>query len=325
MRYTPSYQLNILTEEEFPTRIKVIEEELYRVKHTGKFTAFDRTKIHYEYFLSNNSKGNLVIVHGFSEFTKKFYEFIYYALNQGYNVFIYDQRCHGLSGRLTCERDLLHVDRFDDYVKDLTYFIDEIVLKTEDKPLYLFAHSMGGAVASIYLAKHKSKIQRAVLSAPMFKPIVKDVPPSIASVGVGIGSIIFGKKRKFFLSDEFDPNIKFNYVYGQSKARFEHNMQLRRENDNYQSTPMSFGWVANSLKLSRKILNSRVVSKIETPILIISAKEDDVVRNDLQYKFCNKCKTCSIQSVEHATHAILASNQDILFRTMALTFDFLAS
>lgn len=325
MRYIPSYELNIIAEEQFSDAIADVEAQLEKVKHSGNFVTFDSLKMYYEYFLAENSRGNIVIVHGLSEFTKKFYEFIYYALNQGYNVFIYDQRCHGLSDRLTKFKDLLHVDDFFDYEKDLEYFIDEIVLKTEDKPLYLYAHSMGGAVAALYLAKNNQKIKKAILSAPMLEPVVKEVPAFLARASVQLGKVFLGPKHKFFLSKEFDPNVAFNYAYGLSKARFDFNMKMRRENPNYQSTPMSYGWVSNSLTIGKKILNPKIINKIVTPILIISARDDKVVKNDVQKEFFEKCKSCRFESIEYATHAILASHEKILLESLTLTFDFMAS
>lgn len=324
MRYIPNYKLSIIKEDEYESKIAAVETEINKVKQVGKFTAFDKTEIYYEYFLTENSKGNVVIVHGLSEFTRKFCELVFYTLNQGYNVFIYDQRCHGLSGRLTKINTLLHVDSFNDYVKDLAYFIDETVLKTEQKPIYLFAHSMGCATASLYMAKNKNKVKKAVFSAPMFEPVVKDVPIQIARMGVSAAAFVLGKKRKFFLSDEFDPNVKFNYVYGLSKARFEHNMKLRKENLCYQSTPLSLGWVKSALTVSKKILSSRIAGEITTPILLLSAEKDKVVKNNLQQTFYEKCKTCSFECIENATHAVLASDENILFKVLNLSFNFFA-
>ena len=79
----------------------------------------------------------MVILHGMSEFTCKHYELAYYLLQQGYNVFLYDQRGHGRSQRLTDRIDLIHVERFSDFVEDLDLFVNNIVLPAADKPLYL--------------------------------------------------------------------------------------------------------------------------------------------------------------------------------------------
>ena len=323
MRFVPSYKLNILSEENYAESMHNISKQLEEVRISGKFKSFDGVNLHYEYFLAENSKGNLVIVHGLSEFTLKFYELIYYSLNLGFNVFIYDQRCHGLSDRLTPHRDLLHVRKFKDYVKDLSSFIDKIVLPAENKPIYLFAHSMGGGVAALYLAQQdKNSVEKAVLSAPMFEPIVENVSFNMARFSVNIGKIIFGTKNKFFNSKEFNPEVTFKNIKGLSKARFEYNINLRRENENYQTTPMSFGWVSGSLNISKKILSKKVTEKIKTPILIISANYDEMVNNKPQKEFYNKCKTCSFKNIENATHAILASDNDILSRVLDETFNF---
>jgi len=324
MKYTPDYQLNILPEEGYEDSIAHVEEKLDEIKHSGSFTAFDGINIYYEYFLAENSRGSVVIVHGLSEFTRKFYELIYYFLNQGFSVFIHDQRCHGLSERLTPEKDLLHVDKFEDYVKDLSYFIDEIVLKAEDKPLYMYAHSMGGAVSTLYLAKNGHKIKKAIFTAPMFRPVVHDVPFIIARDSVTLGRLVFGGKRRFFINHDFDPNVKFVPAEGLSRARFEYNMKLRRENPYYQSTPISFGWTYGSLTVGRKILSSRVAKRIETPILLISAEKDEMVKIDAQEKFASRCNCCRFESIENATHGVLASDEGILSKVLNLIFEFWA-
>ena len=120
MRFVPDYTLQILSEEEFPAGIREIERQLDACRHEGYISSFDGTRLHYEYFLAENSVASVVIVHGLSEFTKKFYEVASYLLRQGYNVFLYDQRCHGLSDRLTDRIDLIHVDRYRDYVEITT-------------------------------------------------------------------------------------------------------------------------------------------------------------------------------------------------------------
>ena len=322
MSFENIQNLKVIAEEDFETEIFKIEDELSSIKSLGTFTAFDGTTLYYEYFLKKENNKNLVIVHGLSEFINKFYEFIYYCLNLGYNVFIYDQRCHGLSSRLTTERDLLHVDKFSDYVADLKQFIDQIVTKVSDEPTYLFAHSMGGAIAAFYLAENTQKIERAVLSAPMFRPTVTVVPFKIARAGIGIARHFYGNKSKFLLSKEFNPEVKYKEDPYTSKARFIHHLNMRRENENYQTTPMSFGWTYNSLIIDKKILSKSVAGKIKTPILLFSAENDTVVENEPQYKFSNKCNNCRLVNIEGATHALLASNDETLKKVLDLTFSF---
>lgn len=322
MRFVPDYNLKLIEENEYENEILKITEEICKIKQSGKFTAFDNTEIYYEYFLSENSRGTIVIVHGLSEFINKFYEFIYYSLNQGFNVFVYDQRCHGLSGRLTDELDLLHVDKFNDYVRDLSQFVETVVKKIVDNPIYLYSQSMGGAECALYLAKHSENIKKAVLAVPMFQPVVDVVPYKIARAGVSVARHFYGSKHKFLLSKEFDPNIKYNESQGTSRARFEHNMNMRKENPNYRSTPMSFGWTYNSLIVRKSIFRNKNINGIKTPILLLTAKNDRVVEAKPHYDFAKKCKMCKLVELENANHALLASDNKTLKQVLDLIYGF---
>ena len=326
MYFKPSYELNILSEDNFADAIIQIESQVNACKNTGSFRAFDNTNIHYEYFLAENSKKNVVIVHGLSEFSEKFYEFIYYLLNQGYNVFIYDQRCHGYSDRLTDEMDLLHVDSFYDYKKDLEQFIDQVVIPTCDLPIYLYSHSMGGGIAMLYLndAKNRNKVEKAVLAAPLFEPVVKNVAFPIAKCTVTIANFFLNSKRKFVLSREFDPNVTYRPEPAGSQARFEYNMNLRRNNPRFRSTPMSFGWVSGSLNIGSKVLKRRRLKKVTTPILLLSAQNDKTVRNKPQTVFAQRCKTCRFVEIPDISHAVLASNEETMRHIMELILEFYA-
>lgn len=312
MRFVPSYELNILTDEEFPKGIEKIEAELEACCNSGFFNSFDGKKLYYEFFLAENAIASVVIVHGLSEFTKKFYEISYYFLNMGLNVFVFDQRCHGLSCRLTNERDLIHVDKFEDYVADLSLFIDNVVLKNEDKPLYIYSHSMGGAVSALYLEKNSSKIKKAVLSSPMFEPIVTVVPMPIARGGVAVARFFCGAKKKFPMSKEFNPETPYNAECDQCRVRFEHNMNLRRNQPNYQTTPMSFGWTHGSLTVRRKIMKRKNIKGITAPILLLSSEKDMSVSNEAQTEFFNKCPSCEMVTVKNATHSMLTGYPEIL-------------
>ncbi len=324
MRFIPNFKFQIIKDENFNTEILDVEKTLNEYKNTGEFVAFDNTKIYYEYFLAENAKANIVVVHGLSEFTKKFYELSFYLLNQGYNVFLYDQRCHGLSGRLTKDKYILHVDSFKDYATDLEQFIDSVVIPTQNLPIYLYSHSMGGAVCALYLNKHQEKIQKAVFSAPLFDPVVKSVPEYVARASVRMCKVVLGPKKRFFQSKDFDPFIEYKEHYGSSKVRFDYNINLRKGNENYQSSPMSFSWVLGSLTIKNTILKDKFIEKIKTPILLISAEKDTTVKTEPHKIFASKCKQCKFVEIKNETHALLAANSTELENIIKLILDFYA-
>ncbi len=322
MLFNPKGKYEIIAEETFPETIKEVESELEKCKHSGSFSAFDKTEIYYEYFLAQNPKASVIIVHGLSEFTRKFYELSYYFLNEGYNVFIFDQRCHGLSGRLTDIIELLHVDRFDDYVLDLEQFIEEIVLPTSNQPIYIYSHSMGGAISALFLEKRPEVIKKAVFAAPMLEPTVSQVPQYVGRWAVRFGKIFLGSKKKFLLSGEFNPEAPYKKEYDPSRNRFEHNMKMRRENVYYQSTPMTFGWVCGALTVKFKILRKSRLKRIQTPILLLSAEKDKTVENYPQRLFSEKCKTCDFKEIKGIGHSLLSSDEPKMKEILDLVFEF---
>lgn len=322
MRFVPDFKLNIIAEEEFPQRIKEIEATLDKCRVSGTFKSFDKAKLFYEYFLCENSKASVVVVHGLSEFTKKYYEVAAYFLNQGYNVFLFDLRCHGLSQRLTEDIELIHVDAFKDYADDLEQFIDKIVIPAEEKPVYIYSHSMGGGISAMYLEKNSEKIKKAVLSSPMIEPYAGKTPVFLARFFMWVENTFMNPAAKWNFSSEFNPEHSFKNSSDSSEARFNHNLNMRINNANYRTTPLSIGWVYNSLTLKRKLLKHRAIKNIKTPILLISAGKDTVVKNSAQKKFAKKCKTCRMETVLDSKHSMLTGDNNTLTQHLKLVLDF---
>lgn len=310
MKFYPDYQLQILTEERFAEEIPQVLARLAPCRQEGYFRGFDGQKLYYEYFLAQNSRGAVVVLHGLSEFTQKYHEFAYYLLNQGYDVFLYDQRCHGKSCRLTDRTDMIHVDCFTDYHKDLHCFVNAVVRVATDKPLYLYAHSMGGAVAAQYLAEHPEVFQKAVLSAPMIEPLTGSVSPVFARAGLSMYLLFKDGKQKFWFSAEFDPEYKFERSCDKSRARFERNMQIRLAEPRYCTTPFTLRWVQQSLMLRPKMNRRSFLRKIHTPILMLCADRDGVVNECAQAQFAKKCDTCHRIVISDSTHAMLNGSDD---------------
>ena len=322
MNFTPNYLHQIIPEENFTEEIGKIAEALALHAHTGYFTAFDELSLYYEYYLAENSRATIVIVHGLSEFTKKFQEATWYFLNQGYNVFLYDQRCHGFSDRLTDELDMIHVDRFSDYVKDLSKFIDTVVTPNQDKPLYLYSHSMGGAVSLMYMAENPDKIQKTVLSAPLFEVCAVDLPYFLIQSAVTLGKWFIGSKKRFFSCRDFDPDIPFSRSSDKSQARFTYYLSLRKAEPMYRTTPMTYGWTNECLKVKNKLLRKSFIAKIKTPILMIIAEKDTVVKTAPQYAFAEKCSSCKAVTIPEGNHGMLAGTPETITRHIKETLDF---
>ena len=321
MKITPNYELSVFREEDFKEKMSAVSAQLDQYRHEGSFSGFDGKALHYEYFQAENSRGAVVIVHGLSEFTGKYHEFAWYLLNQGFDVFLYDQRSHGLSCRLTPRQDLIHVDHFSDYQKDLHCFVCDVVRKVTDKPLYLYGHSMGGCASLQYLADHPDVFQKAVLSAPMIEPLTGGISPTIARLGLSAYLPFTSGTKKFWLCGEFDPNYPFSRSHDQSLARFQRNMEVRLSDSRYCTTPYTLRWVVQSLRQRGKMMKKRFISRLRTPILMLCAEKDTVVSQEAQTKFAKKCPVCTQVVLENSTHGMHCGTSDVIAAHLQAVLD----
>ena len=316
--------LHIIPEEEFSRKIVQVEEELSTLRREGFFTAEDGAKMYYEYFLAQNPVGAVVFVHGLSEFTKKYYEFAYYFQKQGFHVFLYDQRGHGKSHRDTDRPELIHINSFDKLVEDLDTYIEKVVRPISTVPLYLYAHSMGGAVGILYLAKHGHKLKKAVLTSPLLMPRMNDYPAWPFLISTAIGQVLRGKKAKFLLSDEYEVNKPYTPLPGDSPSRVRHSLAYRDREPLYRSTPMTLGCVRQSLKLRRRLLNKKVTQAMNVPTLMLCADQDALVKVKYQQEFAKRCPNCLHQILPGANHALHTDRDEVVEKTLSKALSFLA-
>ena len=107
--------------------------------------------LYYEFYRQQECKATIVICYGYTESCVKYHELIYYMHQMGYQVIIWDVRGHGKSVRETDDLKMVHIGDFSQYVSDMHHMIQKIAVpKSQGKPLYLYAHSMGGCISTLY-------------------------------------------------------------------------------------------------------------------------------------------------------------------------------
>ena len=126
-------------------------------------------RIHIKRYLADQPRGVAVISHGFSESARKYQEIIYYFLKEGYHVYLPEHCGHGLSYRFAEDPSLVHVDHWSRYSRDFLRVSRLIRKAHRNLPMYLFAHSMGGAVAAIAAARDPYMYKKVILSSPMIR------------------------------------------------------------------------------------------------------------------------------------------------------------
>lgn len=314
-----------IKEEVYEDGMKAIVEPFlaqYRVEDyiQGK----DGLQLHYEKFLNPNTKGTIVISHGFTEFSRKYDEIIYYFLKEGYSVFLMEHRGHGYSEREVEDLSMVSVGDFKDYVEDLKIFLDEIVVPdTKEQPLYLYAHSMGGAIGALFCETYPEYFDKAVLSSPMFEMNLGKYPRVVATV-ISKLACTFGKGEKYVFGHRaFTGRYNFKGSASVSEVRYKRCFAWKQENERYQTNGANFKWLNTNLKATKNILKKKNLKKLTIPILVFEAEEDTMVMVEGLYKFVNRVPTAQLVYVEGVKHEIFAAEDKILTAYMNTIFSFL--
>ncbi len=315
MLFNPTYKIDILQENEYKDGIARIEESLKSCRHSGMHVSFDGCKLYYEYFLAENSRANIVMVHGFTEFLQKYYELCWYFLQMGFNVFLYDQRGHGLSDRYAEDPQIVHIENFDQYVGDLASFVSGVVEPhCSDKPVYIYAHSMGAGIAAQYLYGENSKAQKCVLSSTMVSPSTHGLPPSLVRMLVKKDAQKNGWDIPFRFAGRFSANPDFSRSNDLSRARFDHQLRMRIDEPRYQTSSATNRWVYEAVGVRRKLFPMIRKKNVPAELLIICAGKDKTVRVSTQKRMARLIPKAKFECFGNARHTIYNGTTDMITR-----------
>jgi acylglycerol lipase len=107
----------------------------------------------------DGGKAVVVLVHGLKDHSSRYARLAELLVRHGFAVHGFDLRGHGYS-----EGRRVWVDRFDQYVDDLAQLVERVRASEPGKPLFLFGHSMGGAVVTRFVLERRPEIAGLVLS-----------------------------------------------------------------------------------------------------------------------------------------------------------------
>jgi alpha-beta hydrolase superfamily lysophospholipase len=125
------------------------------------FADADGLTLYERSWFPDQSTAALVVVHGMVEHSGRYAPLAEQLAAQGWAVYAMDLRGHGRSGGPRA-----HVDRFDRFLDDLEILLERVRRREPGKPVFLFGHSMGGAIVTQLAVERSPNIQGMVLSAP---------------------------------------------------------------------------------------------------------------------------------------------------------------
>ena len=106
-------------------------------------------------------RGVLMIVHGLKDHSGRYEELASRLVDRSIAVYAFDLRGHGRSDGLRA-----WVRRFSEYLEDLDEVLRYVRTQRPKEPLFLFGHSMGGAIATLYVEERAPPLAGLILSAP---------------------------------------------------------------------------------------------------------------------------------------------------------------
>ena len=312
----------LLNDEEFPQYMATTcKHWLIEHIHSGFLLNKEGMKLRYYYGLQDHLAKSMVIMHGFCGFFGKYHEIAMYFYQAGYNVFFLEQRGHGESEREIINNELVYIKSFDDYVMDLKTFMDEVVIPLgQTESCDIFAHSMGGAVTTLFLEHYPHYFHKAILSAPMIK--MKTGLPRIAILSIeAYAKLLHKEKEKAVAQSGFSFIPAFDQSSCMSEVRYYYQYKQRQKHESYRTNASTYGWAMAALSASKEIIKN--ASAIAIPVLLFQAGKDTMVENYAQDMLAYKNKHIQLVRFDESRHEIFNATDDIRLKYYNWIFKFL--
>lgn len=167
-------------------------------ENNARFEGIDGTGLFYRNYIPEKERFQVVISHGLGEHSGRYGHVVDALCPMGASVWIHDHRGHGRS-----QGKRGHVNDFDDYIQDLKMLMALARTdKTDQLPLLLLGHSMGGLIALSFVRQYPRHVDGLIVSSPLLG-IPKPPPPVLKAVA-RIMSVIW---PTLSLDNRLDPSF----------------------------------------------------------------------------------------------------------------------
>lgn len=250
------------------------------------------------------ARGTVVVLQGLAEFFEKYTDTAAALQSRGFEVFTFDWRGQGGSTRGGRRHRQAHVPDFAAYLDDLA---ELHARRRGPGPHYLLAHSMGGHLALRALAQDPAWVRAGVLSAPMLDVNTGTWPAwaarSAARVAARVGAgqhYVPGGHGTDLRRRRFAGN-----PYTTDAAQFQRIQDRMRADPALVVRAASIGWLAGAYRSLDALHAPGVAEGITTPLTVLLAGDEPVVRNAATRRFVARLPAAQLQELPGARHELL--------------------
>ena len=232
--------------------------------HHGRVKTSDQLDLVWQSWTPASASGVIVIIHGLAEHSGRYRQTAEFLSASGWAVYACDLRAHGLSPDPP-KAGRVHVDRFEDYFRDVDALIGLASEKHKELPLYLLGHSMGGLISIRYALEKPAGLAGAIVSSPALGTHPEFQPPLLLKLMVSILSRL--APRLLVASDldtraiSRDPDVVKAYI-----------------DDPLVSKKVSTRWYGEITKSMKKA--HRDAASLRIPMLVMQSGADRLVDPD---------------------------------------------
>ncbi len=135
------------------------------MKHQEFFFEYKKYKLFGQYWMPNDCKAMILLVHGMGEHSSRYAQYVIpELLAKHIGVITYDNFGHGQSSG---KRG--HCPSYTSLMEVMDIMLSKTKELSDNLPVFLYGHSMGGNLVINYLLRNKPNIEGAVLTSPFLR------------------------------------------------------------------------------------------------------------------------------------------------------------
>jgi lysophospholipase len=256
--------------------------------------------------------GTVFLLQGRTEFIEKYAEVFERLLTRQFAIASVDWRGQGGSVRQLANPRKGHVEDFEDYLLDLDALLAEARRRNMPEPYGLLAHSTGGAIAPLALARGRDDFKRAVITSPLVgiaglrnKTGARVLARTLSSIGLSGLYIPKGGPKSIF-----EKGFLGNPLTSDAK-RFETCAAWIRQASEIGIGDPTIGWVDAAFDAMASFEDADFGRENRTPILMVIAGNDTVVDAEASAALAHRMRSASGITLRGARHEILMETDAI--------------